>query len=191
MWGQAAGADAVGCAAPACVCNGRSSWRGKALLICSGVAMVALLCFVGLDRSSSKGFDRASLGEASNEGMNGGTSGKTAHNGDASDFIDTADLGDYVDAIIGPVPTLTPKSETSLNPRRCHHLPGTETLHPKLFCVGRLLPGSRTAATRSAARWPCQRSTPRVSITSTLRVSLATLLSASSRFAHIHTHRHT
>jgi hypothetical protein len=75
--------------------------------------MVALLCVVGLDHSSSKGFDRASLGEASSEGMNGGTSGKTAHNGDASDFIDTADLGDYVDAIIGPVP----EPETSLNPK--------------------------------------------------------------------------
>jgi hypothetical protein len=37
------------------------------------------------------------------QASNGGTSGETAHKGDASDFIDTADLGDYVDAIIGPV----------------------------------------------------------------------------------------
>jgi hypothetical protein len=32
-----------------------------------------------------------------------GTTGEVAHTGGASDFIDTADLGDYVDAIIGPV----------------------------------------------------------------------------------------
>ena len=41
--------------------------------------------------------------DASSESNNGGTTGETAHKGDASDFIDTADLGDYVDAIIGPV----------------------------------------------------------------------------------------
>ena len=36
-------------------------------------------------------------------GMCAGTTGEVAHTGGASDFIDTADLGDYVDAIIGPV----------------------------------------------------------------------------------------
>jgi len=82
--------------------GGRSSWRGKALLVCSAVAMVALLCLVGFDGSNS----RASLSySASSEDNNGGTSGETAHKGDASDFIDTADLGDYVDAIIGPAPS--------------------------------------------------------------------------------------
>jgi len=81
--------------------DGRSSWRGKALLICSGVAMVALLCIVGLDNNKSS---RAALSfDASSEANNGGTTGEVAHKGDASDFIDTADLGDYVDAIIGPV----------------------------------------------------------------------------------------
>ena len=80
--------------------DGRSSWRGKALLMCSAVAMVALLCLVGFDGPKS----RASMSmDASSESNNGGTTGVTAHNGDASDFIDTADLGDYVDAIIGPV----------------------------------------------------------------------------------------
>ena len=81
----------------------RSSWRGKALLICSGVAMVALLCIVGLDNNKSS---RAALSfDASSEANNGGTTGEVAHKGDASDFIDTADLGDYVDAIIGPAPS--------------------------------------------------------------------------------------
>jgi len=80
----------------------RSSWRGKALLVCSAVAMVALLCLVGFDSSNS----RVSLSHsASSEDNNGGTTGETAHKGDASDFIDTADLGDYVDAIIGPAPS--------------------------------------------------------------------------------------
>merc|ERR1719329_165064 len=80
----------------------RSSWEGKALLICSAVAMVALLCLVGFDGPKS----RASMSmDASSESNNGGTTGETAHKGDASDFIDTADLGDYVDAIIGPAPS--------------------------------------------------------------------------------------
>jgi len=84
----------------------RSSWRGKALLICSGVAMVALLCVVGLDKNQQQSFSRASLSsDASSESNNGGTSGEVASKGDASDFIDTADLGDYVDAIIGPAPS--------------------------------------------------------------------------------------
>ena len=63
--------------------------------------MVALLCIIGLDGGSQS---RASMSmDASSESNNGGTSGEVAHKGDASDFIDTADLGDYVDAIIGPV----------------------------------------------------------------------------------------
>eukprot|EP00960_Hanusia_phi_P076583 768581-Hanusia_phi.AAC.5 len=45
------------------------------------------------------------LYQADNEGMNGGTSGVTASKGDASDFMNSADLGDYVDAIIGPSPS--------------------------------------------------------------------------------------
>jgi len=81
----------------------RSSWRGKALLICSGVAMIALLCIIGLDGKQTSA--RSLSMSASSEDNNGGTSGETAVKGDASDFIDTADLGDYVDAIIGPAPS--------------------------------------------------------------------------------------
>merc|ERR1719263_1855617 len=81
----------------------RSSWRGKALLICSGVAMIALLCVIGLDGKQTSA--RSLSMSASSEDNNGGTSGETAVKGDASDFIDTADLGDYVDAIIGPAPS--------------------------------------------------------------------------------------
>jgi hypothetical protein len=81
----------------------RSSWRGKALLICSGVAMIALLCVIGLDGKQTSA--RSLSMSACCEDNNGGTSGETAVKGDASDFIDTADLGDYVDAIIGPAPS--------------------------------------------------------------------------------------
>jgi len=39
------------------------------------------------------------------EDNNGGTSGQVAQTGGASDFIKSSDLGDYVDAIIGPAPS--------------------------------------------------------------------------------------
>lgn len=115
---------------------GRSSWRGKALILCSAVAMVALLCIVGMDgrKQSVRGslsFTQLDDGNNNNGGKTiryiliprkfkifldklvreltmgmctcAGTTGEVAHTGGASDFIDTADLGDYVDAIIGPV----------------------------------------------------------------------------------------
>merc|ERR1712216_471975 len=102
----------------------RSSWRGKALLICSGVAMIALLCVIGLDGKQTSA--RSLSMSASSEDNNGGTSGETAVKGDASDFIDTATSGI----------TSTPSSAR----------------HPRV---------SPTGATRSAALWPCPRSTLR------------------------------
>lgn len=42
---------------------------------------------------------------ASNENSNGGNSGVSAQTGGAADFVKNSDLGDYVDAIIGPAPS--------------------------------------------------------------------------------------
>ena len=42
---------------------------------------------------------------ASNEDSNGGNDGTTHHTGGANDFVRNSDLGDYVDAIIGPAPS--------------------------------------------------------------------------------------
>ena len=54
---------------------GRSSWRGKALILCSAVAMVALLCIVGMD--GRKQSVRGSLSFTQLDDGNNNNGGKT------------------------------------------------------------------------------------------------------------------
>jgi hypothetical protein len=83
----------------------------RSVALASGVVAVALLVLVTSQSGSnapareSLSFRQALSSSASIEDNNGGTSGEHKHTGGASDFIDTADLGDYVDAIIGPAPS--------------------------------------------------------------------------------------
>mmetsp|Transcript_62187 Transcript_62187/g.166883 ORF Transcript_62187/g.166883 Transcript_62187/m.166883 type:complete len:193 (+) Transcript_62187:40-618(+) len=62
---------------------------------------IVLLCMIALI-----GGDRQAISTlTSAEDNNGGTNGEVAQTGGASDFIKSSDLGDYVDAIIGPAPS--------------------------------------------------------------------------------------
>ncbi|EKX36605.1 hypothetical protein GUITHDRAFT_155208 [Guillardia theta CCMP2712] len=88
-----------------------SNWNAKVVGVL-GVAAVALLLLTGVSKQhEAKEPGRSGLSvsqilyEADNAGMNGGTSGIASSKGDASDFMNSADLGDYVDAIIGPSPS--------------------------------------------------------------------------------------
>mmetsp|Transcript_52652 Transcript_52652/g.163394 ORF Transcript_52652/g.163394 Transcript_52652/m.163394 type:complete len:197 (-) Transcript_52652:2499-3089(-) len=91
--------------------EGRSNWKRKAFLVAMGTAMTALMILLGLDQSheisepTRQTLSTQRLFAADNVAMNGGTSGVAASKGDASDFMNSADLGDYVDAIIGPAPS--------------------------------------------------------------------------------------
>eukprot|EP00283_Hemiselmis_rufescens_P015155 CAMPEP_0173440436 /NCGR_PEP_ID=MMETSP1357-20121228/22855_1 /TAXON_ID=77926 /ORGANISM="Hemiselmis rufescens, Strain PCC563" /LENGTH=196 /DNA_ID=CAMNT_0014405913 /DNA_START=16 /DNA_END=606 /DNA_ORIENTATION=+ len=87
----------------------RSRTRTVAAFVAAG--LVAVLCILSVVHQDSDEVSRESLGirqmmlsAASDEG-NGGTTGESAHTGGASDFIKNSDLGDYVDAIIGPAPS--------------------------------------------------------------------------------------
>ncbi|KAJ1474084.1 hypothetical protein T484DRAFT_1751793 [Baffinella frigidus] len=85
--------------------------RSRAVALSFGVAAVALLVLLtgssGSNRPTrqSLAFRQSLSSSASSEDNNGGTDGTHKNTGGASDFIDTADLGDYVDAIIGPAPS--------------------------------------------------------------------------------------
>mmetsp|Transcript_56831 Transcript_56831/g.116368 ORF Transcript_56831/g.116368 Transcript_56831/m.116368 type:complete len:196 (+) Transcript_56831:43-630(+) len=79
----------------------RSGWRVRTASAALLVATVALVTLLALSDGQPE-VTRMSLSASE---MNGGTGGMAHSNGDATDFIDTADLGDYVDAIIGPAPS--------------------------------------------------------------------------------------
>jgi len=80
--------------------------KGKAALVFGLVGSVAVLALIAVVYNGvgddGKSTARALLGDGTN---NGGTSGQVAQTGGASDFIKSSDLGDYVDAIIGPAPS--------------------------------------------------------------------------------------
>jgi len=106
----------------------RRSMKGKAALVFGLVGSVAVLALIAVVYNGvgddGKSTARALLGDGTN---NGGTSGQVAQvgacnfseirsllpspiiyllqTGGASDFIKSSDLGDYVDAIIGPAPS--------------------------------------------------------------------------------------
>eukprot|EP00281_Chroomonas_sp_CCMP1168_P033765 CAMPEP_0206247382 /NCGR_PEP_ID=MMETSP0047_2-20121206/19781_1 /ASSEMBLY_ACC=CAM_ASM_000192 /TAXON_ID=195065 /ORGANISM="Chroomonas mesostigmatica_cf, Strain CCMP1168" /LENGTH=203 /DNA_ID=CAMNT_0053672905 /DNA_START=23 /DNA_END=634 /DNA_ORIENTATION=+ len=88
----------------------RSRVRGAAALVAA--ILVAVLCVLALvHNDGGHEVHRGALsvrqmlvGASSDEG-NGGASGEAASTGGAADFIKNSDLGDYVDAIIGPAPS--------------------------------------------------------------------------------------
>jgi len=83
--------------------------RKVAAFVAAG--LVAALCVLSVVHRDSDEVSRDALGirqmmlSASNEDSNGGNDGTTHHTGGANDFVRNSDLGDYVDAIIGPAPS--------------------------------------------------------------------------------------